>query len=224
VSVIVPTLNAERYLADALDSIAAQTYERWEVVLVDGGSTDGTLELARRYGHVRIFRQQRTGLADAWNCGLEAARGELIGFLDSDDRWEAEKVSRQVALLEADAGVDCAITMVRFVLEPGLALPPGFRPALLESDHVANMPSALLVRRSVFERIGSFDTRWEITPDIDWFARAKDAGVRIEVVPEVHVHKRVHDRNLSTLGGTTLNRELVALLRESVERQRDAGR
>ena len=82
------------------------------------------------------------------------------------------------------------------------------------------MPSAILVRRSVFDRIGTFGTRWEIAPDIDWFARVKDAGLRYEVLPDVLVHKRVHDTNLSTLGARVLNLEIVELLRESVARRR----
>jgi glycosyltransferase involved in cell wall biosynthesis len=221
--VIVPTLNVERFLRDALDSVVAQTYRAWEIVLVDGGSADCTLAIARSYERVRPIRQRGTGLADAWNCGLEAAAGELIAFLDGDDRWEAVKLDRQVRVLQADAGVDCAITKARFVLEPGVELPAGFRPELLGSEHVASMPSALLARRAAFARIGPFDTRWAIAPDVDWFARAKDGGLRVEIVPEMLVHKRVHDRNLSTRGGATFSRELVAVLRESVERRRGAA-
>lgn len=223
VSVIVPTLNAARYLSDALDSVAAQTYDAWEVVLVDGNSTDGTLEIAARYERVRQIRQAGSGLTDAWNCGLDAARGELIAFLDSDDRWEPEKLSKQVPLLEGTEDVDCVISRMRFVLEPGFSPPPGFRPALLESDHPGYLPSALVARRSVFARIGVFDTRWAIAADVDWFARVKDEGLRMEIVPEVLVYKRVHDRNLSTLGGDVVNRELLAVLRESVERGRTTG-
>ncbi|HEY4346154.1 MAG TPA: glycosyltransferase [Gaiellaceae bacterium] len=220
VSVIVPALNGARFLGEALDSIREQSYKRWEVLLVDGGSTDRTLEIASRFDRVRTISQLGSGLAGAWNEGLAAAEGELIAFLDSDDRWLRDKLSRQVALLAADPSIDCAIARVRFVLEPGLPIPSGFRPELLEGDHVANMPSALLARRSVFERIGDFDTRWRIAMDIDWFARLKDAGLRTELVPEVMLEKRVHDANLSILGGATLNLELVELLRESVARRR----
>jgi Glycosyl transferase family 2 len=221
VSVIVPTLNAERYLGQALESVRRQTYPRWEVVVVDGGSSDGTLDVAAGRDGVRIVQQTGVGLADAWNCGLANARGELIAFLDSDDLWEPEKLARQMRAFESDPAAECVITRMRFALEPGFEPPPGFRPELLDSDHVANMPSALLARGSVFERIGIFDTRWSIAPDIDWFARLKDANVRVVTVPEVLVRKRVHDANLSTLGGAKLNRELVAVLRESVERRRE---
>jgi glycosyltransferase involved in cell wall biosynthesis len=220
VSVVVPTLDAARYLAEALDSIFAQTYQRLEVVLVDGGSTDATREIAARYPQVRTIRQTGTGLPDAWNCGIAVAAGDLIAFLDSDDLWAPAKLERQVRVLEEEPAADCVITRMRFLLEPGFPIPPGFRAELLESDHLAQMPSALLARGSVFDRIGTFETRWPIAADIDWFARVKDARLRVEVVPEALVEKRVHDSNLSTLGGARLNRELVELLRESVARRR----
>jgi glycosyltransferase involved in cell wall biosynthesis len=222
VSVVVPTLEAARFLADALDSIEAQGHAPLEVVVVDGGSTDRTLEIAARYERVRTISQSGSGLPDAWNCGIAAAAGELIAFLDADDRWAPDKLERQVRLLDAEPAAACVITRMRFVLAPGLPLPPGFRAALLDSDHVAQMPSALLARRAVFDRIGVFDTRWPIASDIDWFARVKDARLRVEVVEAVLVEKRVHDANLSTLGGARLNRELVEVLRASVERQRAA--
>lgn len=221
-SVVVPTLNAARYLAAALESVEAQSHDRLEVVLVDGGSSDGTLEIASRYERVRTVGQTGTGLPDAWNCGIAAASGELIAFLDGDDVWASDKLERQVRILETRPSVDCVITRMRFVLEPGLPIPPGFRPQLLDSDHLGQMPSSLLARRTVFDRIGTFDTRWPIASDIDWFARAKDSGLCIEVVPAVLVEKRVHDANLSTLAGAQLNRELVELLRESVVRRRQA--
>lgn len=222
VSVVIPTKNAERYLRDALESVRAQTYEAWQVVLVDAGSTDRTVAIARSYDRVDCIGQTGAGLADAWNCGLGAARGDLIAFLDSDDCWEPAKLSAQVQVLEADPAVDCVITRMRFVLEPGLPPPAGFRPLLLESSHVAHMPSALLARREVFERIGSFDTELTVAPDIDWFARVKDSGLRVAVVPRVLVYKRMHDANLSSLAGETVNREIVQLLKRSIGRQRSA--
>ncbi len=108
------------------------------------------------------------------------------------------------------------------MLEPGFPIPPGFRARLLDSDQLAQMPSSVLARRTVFDRIGTFDTRWPIASDIDWFARVKDSGLRVAVVPDVLVEKRVHDANLSTLAGAQLNGELVELLRESVVRRRQA--
>ena len=84
---------------------------------------------------------------------------------------------------------------------------------------MANMPSALLVRRSAFEAVGPFRTDLTIASDIDWFARAKDFSLTLGTVPEVLVHKRVHSTNLSHTAADNLNEELLDLLRRSVARR-----
>jgi GT2 family glycosyltransferase len=123
-------------------------------------------------------------------------------------------------MLERQPEVDYVVTRLSFFVEPGRPLPPGFRPELLEGDHVGNMPSTLLVRASVFNRIGGFSGDYRIANDIDWFARAADSDLRRAVVPEVMVRKRVHDANLSLSDGRELNRELLDVLRRSIARRR----
>jgi glycosyltransferase involved in cell wall biosynthesis len=220
VSVVIPVKNAERFLPQALSDVAAQTYDHHEIVVVDGRSTDRTAEIADSFPGVRRIEQAGEGFAAAWNIGIEAARGELIAFLDSDDRWEPGKLAAQIELLQADPGLACTVTHMRFFVEPGISPPPGFDPALLDGDHVAYMPSALLTRREVFDEIGVFPTDYEIANDIEWFARLKDSPLRCGVVPDVMVRKRVHDSNLSLVAARNLNSELLRLLRQSVRRQR----
>ncbi|MDX6423507.1 MAG: hypothetical protein QOI67_978 [Gaiellaceae bacterium] len=219
VSVIIPVKNGARFLPQALADVHAQTYAQREVIVVDGRSTDRSAEIARSSPGVRCVTQPGEGFADAWNVGIAASSGDLIAFLDSDDRWTPEKLATQVDVLERRPEVDYVITRVRFFLEPGVAPPPGFRHSLLSGDHVANMPSALLTRRRVFEQIGEFPTDLSIANDIEWFARLKDAGLAHEVVPETMVMKRVHDSNLSYFAAEEFNRELLHVLRESVARK-----
>jgi glycosyltransferase involved in cell wall biosynthesis len=214
-----PVKNGARFLPQALADIRAQTYDRREVIVVDGRSTDGSAEIARSADGVRFLEQAGEGFADAWNIGVRAARGELIAFLDSDDRWAPDKLAAQVEVLKRPE-VDYVITRIRFFIEAGVPYPPGFQPRVLESDHVGNMPSALIVRRSAFERVGEFRTDLRIASDIEWFARAKDACLVLAVVPRVLVRKRVHDTNVSYFAAQTLNQELIGLLRETVARQR----
>jgi glycosyltransferase involved in cell wall biosynthesis len=220
VSVIVPVKNGERFLPDALGDVVAQTYENVEILVVDGRSTDRSAEIARSFPGVRVIEQPDDGLWQAWNLGLAEARGDLIAFLDSDDRWAPDKLEAQVTLLEQDAGLDYVITHAGFFLEPGKPRPPRFDPALLEGSHVANMPSAILARRSVFDVIGDFPTDFEIAGDIDWFARLKDSGLRRAVIDAPMVMKRVHDTNLSYFTGASMETEILRVLRESVARQR----
>jgi glycosyltransferase involved in cell wall biosynthesis len=222
ISVVMATKNAARYLHDALDSVAAQTRPADEIVVVDGGSADGTREIASSYPNVRLIDETGSGFASAWNDGMDAARGDAIAFLDSDDRWEPRKLEWQAAALEAAPEAMGAIGHVRFFMGPNQQRPPGFKLELLDGDYVAPMPGALLARRALFERVGRFDTHWAIASDIDWFAKVKDLGCRIEIVPRVVIHKRVHDSNLSYVTATTpvMNQEILKLLRQSIHRQR----
>jgi hypothetical protein len=109
---------------------------------------------------------------------------------------------------------------MRFLVEAGVSAPSGFDSRLLESSHVANMPSALLIRREALAAVGPFPTDLTVANDIDWFARAKDLPLTVEVAPEVLVYKRVHDANHSYTHTDVLGRELLGLLRQSVQRQR----
>jgi glycosyltransferase involved in cell wall biosynthesis len=223
VTVVVATLDAERFLADALDSVRAQTYEHYEAVVVDGGSTDGTSAVAAAYPFVRWLLQPGRGFADAWNAGIAAARGEYVAFLDSDDAWLPRKLEAQVAALEARPALSYVLGHVRFVLEPGCEPPPAFRRELLDGTRAAPMPGTLLARRAVFGDVGVFGTTWSIASDIDWFARLKDRGLAHDVVPEAITVKRVHDRNLSYFAAGALNPELLRLLKDSLERRRSVS-
>ena len=175
------TRNADRFLEDALASVAAQTYGPIEMVVVDKESTDRSVEIARAHG-AACFQQRGTGYAGAWNEGIEAASGELISILDSDDTWVADKLESQVRVLTERPELDYVIGRARFFIEPGYAPPPGLRPSCSGADHVAPMPGTLLARRSVFETVGPFRTDYSIANDVEWFARLKDAGMRSAVV------------------------------------------
>lgn len=222
VSVVMAVKNASRYLREALDSVVAQTYTNHEIVLVDGHSTDDTVAIARTYPGTRIIDQTRTGFADAWNDGIAAAKGDYIGILDSDDTWTPGKLAAQVATLQADADAGAVIGRVQFFMPPGQQRPPGFRMELLDGDHIAHMPGALLARRQVFDIVGPFAANWTIASDIDWFAKLKDSGIKVVALPDVVIRKRVHDANLSYNAARTpvIGTEVVKLLRDSILRQR----
>jgi glycosyltransferase involved in cell wall biosynthesis len=222
VSVVIAVKNGERFLPQAIESALSQTRPPHEIIVVDGNSTDRSRQIAESYDSVSCIEQVSTGFAAAWNQGIAVARGDLIAILDSDDWWAPDKLEHQIRHFVDDPLTQYSVTRMRFVLEPGHEPPPGFKPELLAGDHIAYMPSALMVRRNVFAMVGDFQTGWEISSDVEWFARAKDYPLKLAVVPHVMLYKRVHDSNLSYLDARSLrfNREITGLLKQSIDRQR----
>jgi len=118
VSVIVPTYNARKYIAEALRSVLGQSLPPVEILVVDDGSTDGTESVIQAFSdsRIRYLRQENRGVSSARNFGMREASGDLIAFLDADDRWRPEMLETQVALVNARSDVVCSFTnFVRFV-------------------------------------------------------------------------------------------------------------
>lgn len=225
VSVIIATRNAARYLPECLDSVIAQTLPAFEIVVVDAASIDATAEIVARYPQARMVQQEGLGFARAWNQGIIAATGDYLAFIDSDDRWLPDKLERQAALLEADPALACAIGCVQFFVQPGQIPPRSWRDRVLAGEHVAQMPGALLARRSVFDAIGMWGEEWRIASDIDWFVKLKDSGLPVGVVDALVLEKRVHGDNLSlvTAGDQVYPDEVLRLLHASIQRKRAAA-
>src|SRR3954469_14782528 len=130
ITVVVPAFDGEGFLAQALESALAQTWERTEVVVVDDGSSDRSPDIAGSYP-VKLVRQENLGVAAARNCGVETASGELLSFLDQDDLYRPEKLERQLEALLAqpEAGISSCRMLVQ--LEPGCPVPGWIDPEML---------------------------------------------------------------------------------------------
>ena len=103
VSIIMPTYNCARFIRESIDSVLAQTYTNWELIIVDDSSTDNTAEMVANFNDPRIHylrNEQNEGAALTRNKALRAAKGRYIAFLDSDDLWHPDKLERQIAFME----------------------------------------------------------------------------------------------------------------------------
>jgi glycosyltransferase involved in cell wall biosynthesis len=219
VSVILVVRNGERFLGEALDSVFLSETTPVEVLVIDGGSTDRTMEIARGFPLTRVVAQEGTGIGSAYNQGIGLARGELLAFISHDDIWEPGKLDRQVGYMRDHPEVGYTVSMVRHFLEAGAQMPAGFRVELLERPVPGLLMEALVARPRVFRQVGLFDPRFLVSEDTDWFARARDARVPMAILPEVLVRKRVHGGN-SSLTTPSINALLLRAMRGSIERKR----
>jgi glycosyltransferase involved in cell wall biosynthesis len=180
VSVITATYNYGRFLAGALDSVLRQTFQDFEVVVVDDGSTDDTPAVVRRYladPRVSYQRTDHVGQPAAKNAGIRLARAPLLAFLDADDLWLPGKLERQVALFRRRPRLGVAYTRRLLMDEDGYDLeypqPPLFRGRVLAELVRGNFVcfSSCMVRRRVLDRVGVFDEALPLAIDYDLWLR-----------------------------------------------------
>jgi len=224
VSVIVPVYNGERYLAAAIASVMAQTYASAEIIVVDDGSTDATVAVARQFGTaVRYERQSHRGSPDAArNRGVELARGEYLAFLDQDDLWMQNKLELQLAAGAADESLDIVFGHVEQFISPNLPeetascmrYPTGIRPG-----HIL---SAMMVRRGAFLRVGWFSTEWRLSGFVDWYARARELGLKEAMLPQIVARRRIHRGNLNIVERHA-QVDYVRAVKASLDRRRRAS-
>jgi glycosyltransferase involved in cell wall biosynthesis len=223
VTCIVPVFNCEAYLAESIDSILAQAHRPLEIIVVDDGSTDGTAAVIDSFGDkVRGLRQANAGPAVARNTGLAAAHGDFIAFNDSDDLWAPEKLAVQLALLDAKPDLDfCVAHVQNFWVEEMQDEADRYR-GHRRSEPIAGWVSpTLLARRAAFDRVGRMNAELGHGDSADWFLRAREAGLRGELLPDVLLRRRIHANNRSRKAAPQSRDEFLALLKRNKDRRKE---
>jgi glycosyltransferase involved in cell wall biosynthesis len=222
VSCIIPVFNGERYLDETIGSVLAQTYAPTEPIVVDDGSTDGTRNLVQVYGErVRYLHQTNAGHAAARNRGLVAATGKFVAFLDADDLWHREKLERQMTRFRARPELDVCVTYVSNFWSPDVGETD---PASDDPDVTRPVPGyrsvTLLARMRAFDTVGPFDPALRHGNDTDWFLRAAECGIVMELLSDVLVHRRLHAENRSRRLAAASQREYLHIIKASLDRRR----
>jgi len=219
VSAVIVVRNGERFLADALQSIARQTRPPDEVLVVDGQSTDRTAQIAQAFPGVRYLLQPDHGIANARNLAIREVSGEFVAFLDADDLWTPDKLAAQLAAMLAQPHLMYTTTLLRLFYDPDCPPRPGFREKGFTQGIEGRFPGTMLARRAVFDRVGPFDPAFAVAFEVDWFARAQDMQISSGVVEEVLLHKRIHAANIS-IQREQFRREWFVVMRRSLARKR----
>ncbi|HOL49970.1 MAG TPA: glycosyltransferase [bacterium] len=206
VSVIVPVYNAERFIGETLRSVLCQTYKDIEVIVVDDGSTDHSVEVIKKYNDPRIMliRQQNRGVSAARNTGIKSSNGKFIALLDHDDLWLAEKIEKQMILFEKNPDVALVYSDISYIDGEGKPVSwmlKQFEPhrgyvlrELFVSDFIPCLTAVF--RKDVLEKIGLFNERYRYAEEYELFLRIA-RFFQFDFVDEVLACYRVHQSNLS---------------------------
>jgi glycosyltransferase involved in cell wall biosynthesis len=229
VSVVIPAFNSERFLGEAIESALGQTYAPVDTIVVDDGSTDSTVAVARAHPGITLIEQENRGPSAARNRGFAASRGELIAFHDSDDVMTPDKLTVQVGHMLDNPGVGCVLAEQELIVEEGAELPFWVegtkvetvmppRPPELEHEPMVH-PMSMVVRRETFERVGYFDESMRTAEDFDWMLRAAEEGIEITRLSEVLLRRRVHPDSL-TQNAAASRAGLFRAFKARIERHR----
>jgi glycosyltransferase involved in cell wall biosynthesis len=220
VTAAIPVRDGEAYLAEAIESVLAQSRPCDQVVVVDNGSSDRSAEIAAGFASaVEVVHEPRPGIGTARNAALRAARGDLVAFLDADDLWEPEKTALQLAAFEAEPRLQLVFGHVRQFVSPDLSeadaeallVPPDPQPGLYIG--------AMMARRRAVDAIGPWSEDVRVSDGLAFLLRAKELGLGQAMLAETITLRRLHGGNHS-IHNRDQRTEFARHLKRSLDRRR----
>jgi glycosyltransferase involved in cell wall biosynthesis len=218
VDVILPIYNGAKYVNQAIESVIKQEGNfRIKIYAIDDYSTDNSVEIIKgqkdfENNIILHEKTSNTGVSSTRNLGISLGNSEYIAFIDQDDIWVKNKLKVQLTSFLRDDKIEYSIGLQKFFLEDPNYKPKWFREKWLSEPQLGYLPSTLIIKRRLFVDIGTFDERYiNGADDVDWFARARRAGINHEVISKVLVNRRIHSNNLSSKIGSNL--EIMDLVR-----------
>jgi len=220
VSIQIPVYTGANFLKEALDSIQKQTYDNYEVIVVDDGIGEDISSMLAAYPNAIFLRQDHQGVAAARNYALEYSTGEIIAFLDADDLWSEDKLQKQIDYLKEHP--ECEIVFSKTenftkLLQEDMTS----RQRQLLDTKISNCMVSSCVRRSVFEKYGNYQEKYEYGEDTEIMARWAAAGVNLDHCLADNLYfRRVHNDNMSLLHKKVGKKEYLELLAEAFRNAR----
>jgi glycosyltransferase involved in cell wall biosynthesis len=215
ISVIIPVYNAELYLVECLDSVFKQTLLPQEVIVIDDGSKDTSLPILQNYPQpLRIFSRPNKGLAATLNEAIGYAQNEYVAFLDNDDCWNPNKLARQWVHLQQHPELDACFSLIQQFISPEVVDKAQF--IVPDAPQKGVCKTAMLIRKTTFERLGQFDANLDSCDFVDWIARVTLRDFRYEVLDEVLAYRRIRPNSMSQFSAykQTISSILMGRLQE----------
>ena len=220
VSVIIPVYNCERYIAEAIQSVLSQTYRALEVIIVDDGSTDKSASIVKSFdSSIRYYYQPNRGQAVAMNQGINLAHGDYLAFLDADDLWTKNKTMLQMQAFKVHPAVDIVSGHIKQFFSPELDENFTKKIKCVTELMPGHTLKAMLAKREVFDRIGLFETNWDVGVEMSWHLRAIEADLNIMMLPELVFLRRIHESNKGITNRHFINQR-ARILKASLDRRR----
>lgn len=208
VSIIIPCYNAEKYIAETIQSVINQTYKNWELMVVNDGSTDNSPDIIKEFvandNRIAFIDKPNSGVSDSRNKGLAKAKGAYIAFLDADDVWNFQYLEKQIENLQANL-YTISYTACQLINQKGEKLQqyirgentPQLNDFLLQKANYNTNPSGIVYEKKCFENVSGFDINLSNNADQDILIQMLAKGNIIGYIDEFLWDYRMHDNNMS---------------------------
>lgn len=192
IDVIIPFYNSKKYILEAIKSVYNQDYKNINIIAVDDGSTDNTIDIINKtYKNVNIIKQSNQGPAIARNNGILSSNGEYLSFLDSDDLWSKNKIEIQMKFLNNNTDIKMVSGLVEEFHDKDVI-------TRNYNKEKAYTIGSILIKRDDFFRVGLFNN-FLFGEFIDWISRYKSLGLKEYVINETVLYRRLHDKNTTLI-------------------------
>lgn len=224
VTVIIPVYNCRYYLAEAIESILAQTIKPAEIIIIDDGSTDGSADVAKQFSsNVQYHYQSNAGTGAARNKGIKLARGDFFSFLDADDYWAENKLAVQLAAFRDYPSIEAVFGHVQQFYSPELDASEKNKIHCPDELMPGYLPCTMMIKKEAFFRFGLFETKWKVGQDISWIMRAQELGLQMLMLPDLVYSRRLHNNNKGITQRKFMT-DRVKILKASLDRRRKMKR
>jgi glycosyltransferase involved in cell wall biosynthesis len=232
ISVIMPAYNASAFLDQAIESVLSQTWRDFELIIIDDGSTDDTLEIAQRYAgldsRIKVYTQTNAGTAPTMNRGIDLAQGEWVFLMHADDRMHSNRLERQLAFISEHPELSVASTLVRHIdsrsriigRDNSILTTYEAVDKLVKANELIgfNHPASVL-RKSAIKAVGGYRQAFWPAEDLDLWNRLVENGYKILVQPEFLLDYRMHG-NSASISRARLTRTKVRWIKDCMLRRR----